>query len=221
VVNSCVKDCDWIRAELAGTLLDVIAKNNQTRDEIRIFEIAQVYDKSGEQRRLGVITRSYTELSHIVRDLFGAWEVGFKLGGARQKFLHPKNNAVIKIGGDVGFIGVVPDADVAVAEINLDALDLEKLNKTAARKVSKYQKNVLDFTFKTKDPYGEVEKIFKKFTHPLVMGFKLKDIFEKDGTISYTLEFTVVSYEKTLDSGDINSIVAKIIAFGCENGLKH
>ena len=116
-------------------------------------------------------------------------------------------------------MGVVPGKpEVAVAEINLDALDLGE-KQIAAKRVSKYQKNTLDFTFETDKTYGEVEGVFEKFKHPLNMGFRLKDVFERDGVFRYTIEFTVGSYEKTLTAEDINDVWQKVIAAGRAAGF--
>jgi phenylalanyl-tRNA synthetase beta chain len=213
IVNSCVKGCDWILENLAPSLLSVFAKNRAQFDNVRIFEIGQVYDgKLVEQKRLAVCIQDYKELADIIRGLFGA---KFRLGGASKKFLHPKNNAVIEVGGkEVGYIGVVPDKNTAVAEVCLDLPDLDGA-AVKAKPISRYQKNTLDFTFETDKVYGEVEATFEKFSHPLNMGFKLKDVYNK----SYTLQFTVGSYKRTLTAEDINGIWSEIIAFGRKAGF--
>jgi len=212
VVNSCIKGLDWLRSEMAPSVLKVVEKNKADFDDIRIFEIAQVYEKNGEQKHLCIVVPDYRELANVLRVLFGC---RFKLGGAKQSYLHPKNNALVTIGGKVvGFIGAVPTQNTAVAEVNLAALDLTE-KSVVAKRISKYQKNTLDFTFVTKKAYGVVEEIFEKFIHPLNMGFRLKDVYND----SFTLQFTVGSFDRTLDSTDISDIWAKIIEHGRKNGL--
>ncbi|MDR0461735.1 MAG: phenylalanine--tRNA ligase subunit beta [Christensenellaceae bacterium] len=213
VINSCIKGCDYVREALGPSLLSIIAKNGQAR----IFEIGQVVSNGkDEHRHLGICVPSYAELASILRALFGA---KFKIGEfAGVAGFHPKNNATVLVDGKaVGCIGVAVDKDVAIAEINIDGLDPTRVNgggKTFAAP-SKYQKNHLDFTFEYDGVYGDIESAFDKFKHPLNMGFRLKDVYNK----SYTLEFTVGSYEKTLTAEDINDIWSKIIEFGRKNGL--
>jgi len=218
VVNSAIKGCDWIRAEMAPSLLQVVEKNKVNHSDIRIFEIGSVYTGKNEEKHLCIVMPSYIELANCVRDLFG---VKFNIGKAKQGYLHPKNNASF----NGGFIGIVPDKrEIAVAEVNLEAVGLPRPSGArndgrAVVRVSKYQKNYLNFTFETDKPYGDVEAIFEKFSHPLIMGFRLFDIFKKEEKMCFTLEFTVGSYEKTLDSKDINDVWSKIIEFGRKNGL--
>jgi len=212
VVNSCIKGLDWIRSEMAPSLLKVAEKNKANFDDIRIFEIGAVYAKTGEQKHLCVVMPDYVELANAMRDLFGC---KYKLKAAKQSYLHPKNNATILVDGKaVGFIGIVPMLGMAAAEVNLSAINLKE-KPAQAKKISKYQKNTLDFTFVTKKTYGVVEEIFEKFEHPLNMGFRLKDVYND----SFTIQFTVGSFQKTLESADINDVWAKIIEHGRKNGL--
>jgi phenylalanyl-tRNA synthetase beta chain len=220
VVNSCIAGCDYIRRVLAESLISVVEKNRANVDDIRIFEVGVVFNKD-EERHLGICIPDYRELAQILREVFGA---KFKIGAANEKFLHPKNNAAVIIDGKVvGFVGVVAEKNCAVAEINLPA----DMNLGAGRgfgAVSRYQKSRLDFTFETTKQYGDVEDIFERFSHPLAMGFRLKDVFEKSpvdgaGIVRYTIEFTVGDTEKTLTAADINDIWAKVIAHGKRAGL--
>ena len=212
VVNSFVKGCDYIRESLCAPILSVLEKNKASHSNIRIFEIGKVVVKGKEQRHLGICIPSYTELAQILRELFGA---KFKITSTGTGIIHPKNNAVVIIGGkEVGQIGVIAGENAAVAEINLDAL--EGFEREAIfKQPSRFQKNNLDFTFETDKLYGDVQAVFEKFTHPLNMGFRLKDVFKN----KYTLQFTVGSFEKTLTAEDINDIWGKIIKHGEKNGL--
>ena len=228
IVNSCNKENDTVRSELSPSLLCQLARNRQSFDNIKIFEIGSVFAKT-EQKHLGIVLYSksksgeqlYKEISNIVRDVFGdlGFTVKFNLSSASQKYLHPKNNAVIVMNSEQltmnnsGFIGIVPDkSGIAVAEICLDGLGIGNSQKAA--RVSKYPKSVLDFTFDTDKVYGEVQSVFDKFKHKYNMGFKLKDIFEKDGNMSYTLAFTVGSFDRTLTSEEINEFVQSVIKHG-------
>jgi phenylalanyl-tRNA synthetase beta chain len=222
-VNSAIKGCDHIRENLAPAMLNIVAKNRANHDDIRIFEIGTVVRDGIEKRRLGICIPSYEELGNIIRELFGA---KFKIGVTKEEpaFMHPKNKAVIMVGdNEIGYICDVACKDkAAVAEVNLNTLEsigwVPGGGKSFASP-SKYQKNHLDFTFITNNNYGAVESVFEKFKHPLNMGFRLRDVYQAGGNMSYTIQFTVGSREKTLTSDDINDIWKKIIEHGEKNNL--
>jgi phenylalanyl-tRNA synthetase beta chain len=246
IVNSCIKDDDAIRSAMIPSLICVAARNRKL-GEMNIFEIGRVVSgigkdgKAVESQVLGLCIASKTEsgdvlykkMSEIMRDIFGlcGFEIKYKIGGMKQdNYLHPKNNASIYIGDKlVGGIGIVhpstaaaidPKMNLAAAAIHLDWLDGLQVKMAESVKVSKYQKTVLDFTFTTKEVYGEVEVLFNIFKHPLVIDFRLKDIYqESDGRKSYTLAFTVGSYERTLTAADLEDVHKKIIEYGRKNGL--
>ena len=79
---------------------------------------------------------------------------------------------------------------------------------------------MLDFTFTCDLVFGEVETAFNSFAHPLCMEYHLKDIYEESsGSKSYTLAFTVGSFERTLTAADLEDIHKKIIEHGRKNGF--
>jgi len=235
VLNSAVKDCDFVRANMAASLLSVIGKcrGGMGGNAPRIFEIGQVVVDGKEQRSLCISVPSYQELANIVRDVF---KCKFKIGGIifPNDYIHPQNHATIIVNKQVvGGICVAVGYDQAIAEINLDKIDPETIigNTKNFPAPSRFQKNTLDFTFEispnikdAKDiyyghTYGYIEDVFEKFVHPLNMGFKLKDVYTGSGAVAYTVQFTVGSHERTLTATDINEILEKIIAHGKNYGL--
>lgn len=241
VVNSCVKDDDAIRSAMIPSLIGVAARNKKV-SEFNIFEIGSVCSgkskegKAIESRVLGLCMASkttgadvlYKKISEIMRDIFdlNGYKLKYEIGGmGRDNYLHPKNNATIVVGGKlVGGIGIVhpttataidPKLNLVAAAIHIDWLHGLQEAKQEGVKISKFQKNVLDFTFVTDKVYGEVEAAFDKFAHPLVMGYHLKDVYEN----CYTLTFTVGSFEKTLTSADIEGVHKAIIEFGKKHGF--
>ena len=211
VINSSVKGCDYIRDSLIPSILKIVDKNKANHEIIRIFEIGKVFDDGKEQCRLAICIPGYRQLAQILRELFGNVKFDTK---STCEALHPKNSATVYINGkEVGVIGIVAGKDCVVAEIVLDDICAEK--EVTFKAPSKYQKNKLDFTFTHDGIYGDIENIFEKFSHELLMSFALKCIYKN----KYTLQFMVGSYEKTLTAEDINDIWAKIIAHGRKNGL--
>jgi phenylalanyl-tRNA synthetase beta chain len=245
VLNSCIKENDAIRSKMCPSLICAVARNKKL-DEMSIFEIGQVVsglNKDGtaiEDTVLELCLSSkiqsaeflYKKLATIVRDIFDlcGYRVKYRLGDRKSNYLHPKNNATVLINGvDVGGMAIVhpitasaidPKMNLVVVGIRLNKLDGLGEKHTESVRVSKYQKSTLDFTFMTDKIYGFVEDAFDGFTHPLNMGFRFVDVFqEADGRLSYTLQFTVGSYEKTLESADIENVWQAIINHGKAAGL--
>lgn len=252
VVNSVAAGCDNIRSNLMPSLLGVVAKN-KNNESIRVFEIGEVFTKypddpelkSRDHLAIAIAHKQksaeelYRELAHILTDVFDLLgvELRYDLGKCDMKilpYLHPKNNAVIKIGEQViGKIGIVHPTVASTIDskmgIVVGAMCMDTLNEllTSGRatlaptqRPSKYPTTTLDFTITTKATYGELATVFNKFTDPLSFGCKLKDIYEREsGDISYTLTFTVGSREKTLTADEIQSVWAKVVAHGKKNGF--
>ncbi|MCL2228713.1 MAG: phenylalanine--tRNA ligase subunit beta [Firmicutes bacterium] len=211
VVNSAIKGCDYVRDTMIPALVSIFKKNRASHTNIKIFEIGRVVLNGKEQRHLCICVPDYKELSEIVSDIIPC---KFDIG---KSGFHPKNNANIIVNGKVvGGIGVYVGVDMAVAEIVLDAIDPNLLVPEKLFPMpTKYQKNTLDFTFEHDGVYGEIKNVFDKFSHKYNMGFKLKDVYKN----CFTVQFTVASHEKTLESEDINDIWQKIIDFGKANSL--
>jgi phenylalanyl-tRNA synthetase beta chain len=205
VVNACVKGVDYLRRELVPSLFQ--AKG-------RVFEIGQVYDNI-EKKKIGIVFENYKELAECVQDLFSA---KFELSKAKQRYLHPKNNALIFVDGAlVGFIGAVVGKKISVAEIDLDALPCVE-GEGFARK-SKYPFSSLAFTIDTEKVYGDVEKVFENFQHEYLQSFALKSVFDFEGVKAYNIEFIIGSFERTLANDDIQDVWGKIADISRKNGF--
>ena len=146
-------------------------------------------------------------------------DVRFHLGEATKKYLHPKNNARTEIigFGTRGQIGIVhptttqvidSKVNIVVGGILLDNL-FDTETPVKKMKFSKYPSTTLDFTFTTDKPYGDLKSHFDKFTHPYLFSFRLKDIYQNN----FTLEFSVGSHEKTLDGADLDGLWKDIVAY--------
>ena len=223
VVNSFIKENDEIRSELAPSLIGIASKNTKKFDDIRIFEVGSVWTGSAEEKRLAICIvnkkktaeQLYSELAHIIDSVF--CDVDFQIGLAKKSFLHPKNNASITTRSTFGIIGVVHPAvlaNCAAMEINLTPVAYS--NNEKAGTISKYPKTTLDFTFAYDGVYGDIKKIFEKLQNPLCLNWSLKGVFEDK---YYTLSFTVGSYDKTLESKEIDAVWQAIVGHAKKNGL--
>ena len=219
-----------------GRVCSGIAKDGNAIEEMHLACVASKKGVAAE-----VLYKQQAEMIADILDIIG-YRVTFNLGESKpESYFHPKNFASIwaaskdgpGVPAKVGSIGIVhpnisgvfsPQTGVSCLSVNLTALGDVPLVEKLQRRISKYQKNVLDFTFKTDKIYGKVQAIFDEFVSPLVHSFKLKDVHvwgDGDGALkSYTLTFTVGSAEKTLTADDINAVVASVIAHGKAHGLQ-
>jgi len=240
LTNSVAQGCDEIRSEIIPSLLCALTRN-KGRDSVRMFEVGKIW-REGESTYLGMVLGSktksveevYKELANIVRDM--CWllgiPAGYNLGKAANKlYLHPKNNADIVVAKDKKILGVIGilhptisssiDAkmNVAVAQIKLESMPFDVVGESYL-KVSKFPKTTLDFTITTNATYGAIANVFDAFEHNLCIGYVLKDVYHReDGTVSYTVQFTVGSLEKTLTSDEIQSVWQNIVDFAKEHNI--
>jgi len=228
VINSVVAGSEQIRCELGPSLISVISKN-KLKDDIAIFEIGRTFSEhKGEQTRLGVALAGkkdsaelYKELSEIITDVMSlvSVNINFNLSQVKQKHFHPRNNANIMVAEKThGKIGVIhpsvtatidPKMNITVCEIMLDDL-FNGEQATKKMRFNKFPTTTLDFTFASGKPYGDMQSHFDKFKHQFLLSYRLKDVYEGN----FTLEFSIGSYEKTLDSDDLQKIWQDIVAHG-------
>ena len=227
ILNSVQQGLDDIRSELIPSLVRVMQKN---KPDSRVFEIGRVFKsypddpEPTERTQLGISISCYQELAHILSDVFST--IGLKLtyefGKPAPAYLHPKNNALVKVDNrTIGRIGVIHPSiasNIAAAAICLDTVGKLSTGKSVAKKPSKFPKTTLDFTITTKSIYRDLESVFDKFTHPLLMEYSLKDVYNRGGELSYTLQFIAGSYEKTLTTEDIQEFWQKVVEHGKKNG---
>ena len=237
-ITNSVGENSNIRSEMIPSLLTTLVKS-RNRDRCRIFEIGRVFKKdSGENTVLCVQLSSktkssaelYKEVAHMLGDIIE--KIGgkpeFELG-TDTGYIHPKNNARILVGGErAGKLAIIhPEVSERVEKglgIVSGCVNLSKLEKLVtakpikAIKESRFPKTTMDFTFTTDKIYRELDKVYSKFTHPLLVGYRLKDIYRPEsGATKYTLEFTATSQERTLTTDDIREFWTKIVDWGNKN----
>ena len=210
VSNSIAGGKPNIRDGMADSMIEAVKKNSG-QEVVRIFEVGEVWRAGKSQKVLGMALAArntsaeelYLELSRIVRDLLPG--VKFELGKATKSIFHPKNNAKFKN----GCVGIVRGENMAVSCIAVESLLRIKDTVTQTTRVSRFPKTTLDFTVTHDGVYGELENVLEKFKHNLVTGFRLKDIYGN----KYTLEFGVVSFDKTLTTEEIQAVHKAIVDY--------
>ncbi|MBR4418887.1 MAG: phenylalanine--tRNA ligase subunit beta [Clostridia bacterium] len=223
VANPFNKEDNQIRSTMLPSMLTVAA-NNKTQSNVRVFEIGRVINQDGSEtvNLAGVaVGMGYKVASEMISDLFArlGTPVEYKLQGNDWAVWHPKNQAQIICNGKVvGAIGIIHPqvmVDSVGFEVNLNAIDFEKVESSVAPVLSKFPKTEFDFTFIWNGVYADLDAIWQKFKHPLVTKYCLSGVYEN----KFTLTFTVSSTEKTLDKAEINKIHQEILDFATRNSV--
>ncbi|MCL2570327.1 MAG: phenylalanine--tRNA ligase subunit beta [Firmicutes bacterium] len=238
ITNSVTPGMENIRCEILPSLLNVVSKN-KGKESIRIFESGKTYKNGVEFTYVGIVLGSrkkesselYTELAHLLNDVLGTlgYRVSYEIGKAGKAYMHPKNNADVltngKMSAKIGIIhptvqdAIDPKLNMAIAQINMEFLP-EMGAETKQNVTSKYPKTTLDFTITTDKIYSNLERVFDGFKHELNMGYRLKDVYVRDNDeVSYTVQFTIGSLDRTLTGEEINATWFQIVEHGRKNGF--
>ncbi len=153
-----------------------------------------------------------------------------------SNYFHPVNSNVIKTTNNVviGEMGVLHPKSKGLLDFKHSAVMLEVnfkelteadevINKP--KEVSKYQSVEIDLNFLVPDSfsYAQLEEIISSFKTPLNMQYNLKDIY-KDNKLenikSFTFNFIINSYEKTLEEKDIKSFSDGLVAEFYKQGIE-
>lgn len=202
------EDLTYMRPSLVPDTLRVVKENLRFFDEVRTFEIGEVFYKSAkasEETRLCIsITAKqssdayFYELKEVVVNMFnslGISDIWFDdaLSSAEQKkvsFLHPSRRAQIKVGGSMlGFIGQI-NKDVAasgglkglmfVAELSFAALTDEAEREQIYAPVSPYPQSVRDISIGAGSDVriGDVMRLINEAGGELLRDVDMFDYYE-------------------------------------------
>ena len=225
VANPFNQDDNHIRSTMLPSMLTV-ARNNKLQPNVRVFEIGRVInqDNSETEHLSGVaVGMSYQSVAEMLTEIFAhlGIELTYQLKTAGVAALHPTNNAqIIYQGKTVGYVGIVhpkvmPGTTAVGFEINLSAIDFGAVATQVAPVISKFPKTELDFTFVWNGDYAQLDAIFQQYHNPLVGSYRLTAVYEN----KFTLTFTIISYEKTLDKAEIGKIHQEIVDFATRNSV--
>lgn len=151
-------------------------------------------------------------------------------------FIHPVNNASIIIEGTkVGYISLLhpkvlqnfdKKQSVAVLEIDFAKFAGLKQNKPVFNESTKYQRVSIDFNFVVdKDMYyGEIKDVIDKYNSKVEMEYSLVDIYYDANILqnkkSVTINFSIYSYDHTLNGDEINEFRSSLLDYLKQNGLE-
>jgi len=235
LTNPLTTDWAYLRTSLLPSLLEVV-KQNQSHENIRLFEMAHVYlqrqkDLPYEVLRLNLASNdSFYQVKGMVEQL--SEEMGVEvIFEPHQKItqLDPKQTAIIKDkkkGLILGFIGLIYppilrsfeiETPIMIADFNFDKLvHLAKKTKSYLP-VPKYPPIIEHLTFINQGQVlaGKIMETAKK-THKLVKQVKILDVYQN----RLSLEIIYQSKEKSLNDKEVGKIRKRIVNKLTKAGLK-
>lgn len=227
-----------LRDELSLSLMNIVERNFKNYNKFNIFEIGTIIDNNLNKRRLSIILADdekniesiYNQAKMIVKYIFKVFKnVNAEISNNvnEKKYYDQNLGKIITIDNTkYGEINVLEKSytnklakkkSVVCVEIDFDKyVDLEKEVKTE-KQISKYPSVELDYTviMPNDTKYEVLSNVLKEFRSNLIDNYKLVSIYEN----KYTIKFTLVSYNKTLEQKDLQNFKERFISHIKDNGL--
>jgi phenylalanyl-tRNA synthetase beta chain len=227
---------------LNGMLTSLATNANRRNKDARLYELGNVYLPKAlpltelPEEKMEFIMGMYGDgdfftMKGVVEDLFEKLGlVGASLYEPTQKytFLHPGRQAEIYLGDQVvGYIGQIhPEVcdnydmkeTVYIAVIHMDVLTEKATFDRKYEGVAKYPAITRDLSLLMKKEIfvGQVEKVIKAQGGNLLESVELFDVYEGDRieagmkSVAYSMVFR--AKDRSLEAGDVNPLVDKILA---------
>ena len=240
IVNSISPENTYIRSVLMPSLIANIEQNKADNFKIfeigRVCEGLDSENLAIENKKLAMLVcnkngdKSLQEITNDVVSLILKLKNKKPLFERRNieiDYVHPKNSAVIKIDNtEIGIISSLHPAvrnkidkklDISFAEIDFRELSKCLSKNISYKEVSKYQPVSVDLNFVCDEnmPFATLEKVLYNLETDLQYSYNLADIYKNAETLknktSYTINFNIVSLEKTLSSEEINAFMNMVI----------
>ncbi len=234
IEKSVASDKNYLRTDLAQGIaksLELNAKNADLLglDQIKIFEIGQVFPKDGERTSLSIGIKNVKKSKDKAKDKIKVVRDGLlKFIDANATILCTVDDTggLISIGGKT--IGMTNNVE-GIMELDMGALvatlpepqsysDLKfgKASTVAYKKFSQYPFIVRDIAVLVPEAvladevWGYIQKgISDAGALPILARHSLFDTFKKDTKTSYAFRMVFQSMDKTLTDDDVNKIMEK------------
>lgn len=239
VANPMNPDQQYMRTRLIPGILKNVELNLKNFEKFSIFEIGRIYldpnAKIPDERTLlaGALVNE-ADKKNIFFELKGKIEALLDALGIKNpdfvepkvvgKICHPSRTAIVKVRDRIiGYFGEINPqvlseykikTRVAAFGLNVeDILGLVSFQKEY-KAISKFPsvKRDISMYVKKDTKYNEIVTKINEADKKLILGVELFDIFEKEGEKSMALRVEIGSREKTLTSGEIDSVTKNIVA---------
>ena len=198
LANPLTEQWQFMRPTLLVSLADVIAKNQNLRPNIKIFEVAKTYEQVESDLPKQDLKLSVALSGASFYDIKGLVENVLEILNLEAKFEKPKQNplfvkefsAQIKVGDiEVGVLGLLSHKirgyfdfkyPAVAAEINLTTCYQLPATRKTYKPVPKYPPVIEDISaiFDQKTTVAEITSSVKKLGDPLVKQVEIIDIYQ-------------------------------------------
>lgn len=201
-----------LRQGLEQGLQEVLSENSKYFDEVRIFEIGNVFDrKQGEHTYLGIAIKAkkdeaFLELRGVVEQLL----VGL---GFTDFTLYPeKGELVVEVSGEK--VGEIKHyrKDAAIAQFNAGRLMQLEEGEFEYRPLSKYPSVMRDLSLMLRDrvPVGDILSAIDAAKASHVRDVDLIDYYDP---LHLTFRIVFQSDKRTLEDKEVNKEFDKIVSY--------
>lgn len=234
LANPLTEEWQFMRPTIIPSLLDVIAKNQYLKPDIKIFEIAKTYDKTkGDlptqdlKIAFALSNSSFGQIKGLVENLFEILRRKPKFDKFTQdSTLVEKSQSAMAYIGDqfIGGLGMINpsaanyfglDNNIAVAELNLSTVYNLPSSALSYHPIPKFPSVIEDISaiYSTSTPLATITAEIKK-TSDLVKKIEIIDIFDDPKLGEYKKSVTLrLTYQKltgTPTQEEVNQQRAKI-----------
>ena len=230
-----------LRNTMALSLLESAHTNVNNYSEINIFEIGTIISQNQNERHLGLLCMSnndnlkdnYYKLKSIITNMFKDLkniDITFEKSNIDDIY-NNELSLMIKVNDkQLGYISVFnriisnsinKKKSFIYIDINFDDFEKLELNTHIYNEVSKYPITTLDYTIITPidTTYEEFEKIINEYESDIIIKRELIDIFENEENKKITIRYNVGSFEKTLNSEELDNFKKEFINHIISNKL--
>ena len=221
VANPIGSDKKFLRRDIMGGLKQAVAENLKYESEVRLFEFGHVFGKMGDALReessfagiMGFQKRKEAQMKEDFYTLKGVLETVFAtlgIKGVHYEEAEGESIANISVGKELlGTMGV-----------HSFELDFKKMIELGDAEVtytvpSRFPSIIRDVSLfvPIDTKAGDVERVIRDATGPLVRSLALIDVFEKSEEKKKSLAFRMVlqSFERTLSDDEANKVSSDVI----------
>ncbi|MBI3342433.1 hypothetical protein HY024_04905, partial [Candidatus Curtissbacteria bacterium] len=234
--NPLSSEWQFMRPSIIPSLADVIAKNQNLANSIKIFEVAKTYTKNGSdlptqdlKLAISMQNSSFYQVKGLIENVFQILgrEVEFKKMDIVSPLSEKDFSAfVISHGKTVGGLGVLNqkvanhfgiEGSVTVAELNLSTIYSLPTTVKNYHPIAKFPPVIEDISaiFDEKTPVVEIISVVKEAGKPLVKSIEILDIYEDakigKGKKSVTLRLQYQKSDATPTNEEVRPVQELII----------
>lgn len=235
-------DNSILRDNLAFSLLPLVRKNYKNYNSFILYEIGTIIKNNENKRSLSILLADsesnmealYHQGKEIALELFKAMKnikISFEDNKKTKEYYVNEYAKNIMIDNDVvGTLDIVnpkisfnlgKKKAIVCLEIDFDKYLLLTKKDIITKEQSKYPSVYLDYTITTsnEEKYENIEVILNKYIDEYLISYYLNDYYQDKNNNKYTVRFEVGSFEKTLDTNDLNNIKLDILKYLKDNNL--